>query len=318
MGGPSGEVGFPIYLANAHSQLMYGLADSTAPADPGFSQTMKSIGEAVITGTNPYTSIDSYNADSDLSNFENSIVGFEGVAGSLDAESIWIGFANTAISMLDQIDPNSAVEDTQSDIDADVDAFDVAADTQLARSYNRVASSLQDINAVVSTVFPASLAIMESGHASDVARFRTDRTLEANRNNRSEQVARSATVIQGIAEMIQLESTRVSSQQATVGMRESLNKFTVAARVDETRNNVALNLDETTFDLNAMNAMLSSISAISGIPAVPKGMTSLEQLLSGATTVASLAVSVGAAGGLPFGILTAIGGAFGLDRLARQ
>ena len=112
MGGPSGEVGFPLYMSQIHSDLMYGDFDSGAANDPMFGQNMKAIGEAVITGTNPYTGENSYDPDVDLSNFEGSIVAFEGVAGSIDETSQWLDMAETAISILDRIDPQSTEEDT--------------------------------------------------------------------------------------------------------------------------------------------------------------------------------------------------------------
>mgnify|MGYP001590219436 CR=1 FL=1 len=293
----SGEVGFPEYLRDYQFYLQSGQTDSGAPtAHSGLSTHIISEVNTIITGTNPYEGLAAFDPDSGNSNYLDRVTSYEDEVDSLNPDALFEEYQSIAVNGMSDVIP------TNEDIDAQIEAEKNANLSDLAARVNRFAAGMFDINAVVSTVFPAGLALAESEWAAPFEARRTE--LKAQRDR-----LKLAWVSQSIDQMLRMMVTKVQAQGTTLGLRESFLRFEMASNTDQLRLNAELNALEAQWDLGALLKGLSSISAISGIPAVPEKLTPFQSIVGGLGTVVPLAIGVGTAVGSPVaGVLTAVVG----------
>ena len=293
MGGPSGEVGFPPYLEEYHEQL---LNDGEASGGT-FTSSVQDIADAMLAGANPFSTAAMFNPDAAITTSQDQMDNFTALVDNLDETGLWQEFLQGAIENVEDIVPST------SDVDAEVANFDLQARKELARSWNRFASGMFDINAVINTAFPAGLALIESEYNQNVAKFRTERVLQRNRE-------RTAVIAHSINEMIGLLSLRIQSASGAVQLQETLGRTRIAAKSDQLRGDVAFTVDETWFDMSILERAGGQISAISGIPTMPEKMTKLQAMLAGGFTGAGVGAQIGVwTGSLPLGLLAGVAGA---------
>ena len=303
----SGEVGFPEYLRDFQYYMQTRQIDSGAPTTLVNELTTTDIiseVDSIITGTNPYAGLEAFNPDTGNSNYLRRVESYEDSIDEIDPNDLFDEYEAAAIAGMSDVIPSDA------DIDAQIEAEKNQQLSDLAARTNRFAAGMFDINAVVSTVFPTGLALIESEWAAPFEARRTE--LKAQRDR-----LRLAWVTQSIDQMLRMMTTKLQAEGAAIGLRESYIKFEMASNTDQVRLNAELNAAEAQWDLNALLKGISSVSAISGIPAVPEKLTPFQSIVGGLGTVIPLAITAGTTVGPAAGILTAVVGG-GLVSLANS
>ena len=290
---PSGEVGFPAYLEGFHSELLMG-----APADtavPALSTDVQTIVNSMLAGGNPYDGVASYDPSSHLDMVQEKVDQFESMVLTMDDVTDWDRMVDAAISRVD--DMMSIV-----DVEADVAEFTAAAKNDLARAVNRIAAGFFDINAVVSTAFPSALAIVEADHLHGIARYRTERNLQTQRD-------RTMAILQSVNEMGKFLTMKAQTLQNVANAQLSTAQTSIMSYNDQIKMDLGLQVDEANWELAVLGGGANMMGAIGGIPTMPAKMTPLQQALTGIGNSAGFAVSVGSAtGSFEIGLATMAAG----------
>ena len=290
---PSGEVGFPEYLEGFHSELLMG-----APADtavPALSTDVQTIVNSMLAGGNPYGGVASYDPSSHLDMVQEKVDQFESMVLTMDDVTDWDRMVDAAISRVD--DMMSTV-----DVEADVAEFTAAAKNDLARAVNRIAAGFFDINAVVSTAFPSALAIVEADHLHGIARYRTERNLQTQRD-------RTMAILQSVNEMGKFLTMKAQTLQNVANAQLSTAQTSIMSYNDQIKMDLGLQVDEANWELAVLGGGANMMGAIGGIPTMPAKMTPLQQALTGIGNSAGFAVSVGSAtGSFEIGLATMAAG----------
>ena len=290
---PSGEVGFPEYLEGFHSELLMG-----APADtavPALSTDVQTIVNSMLAGGNPYDGVASYDPSSHLDMVQEKVDQFESMVLTMDDVTDWDRMVDAAISRVD--DMMSIV-----DVEADVAEFTAAAKNDLARAVNRIAAGFFDINAVVSTAFPSALAIVEADHLHGIARYRTERNLQTQRD-------RTMAILQSVNEMGKFLTMKAQTLQNVANAQLSTAQTSIMSYNDQIKMDLGLQVDEANWELAVLGGGANMMGAIGGIPTMPAKMTPLQQALTGIGNSAGFAVSVGSAtGSFEIGLATMAAG----------
>ena len=305
MSGPSGEISFLDYVQETHAMMLYGTDVDTATGINlvGASHNLGSIlitdcGNAdasPLLATNPYSSNNEYDPDTDLSSAQALVDDLITSTGTIDEQSTWSDMLALANDNVDLLLPSD------SDIEAEVAVFAAEAKKQLIQSYNRVSAGFFDINGVVGTAFPAALAQLEASYNNDVNAFRARRLNEARNTH-------TLAITQSISDMISLMQLKMSSKAVSTSAQRSQSMFKIAAKSDQLRADIALDVDEVMFNLNVLRASGNILSAPQGNPVGPKGPTESQRLLSGIGAAISAGATVAQSSGPVAGIATAIAG----------
>jgi len=305
MGGPSGEIKYQPYVQDAHAEMLYG--DTAAAYATGLAGDFDSLNMSfILTDTttgimnvNPYTGIAAYNPDTDLSLAQAAVDSYSGLISSVDETGTWGQMVDAAYAKLDTLLPSTA------QVDSEVTAYEAAAKTQLANSYNRVAAGFSDINGVVGTAMPTALAMLELSFTTDVNRFRAERTHQADKN-------RAQAMLHSIDAMTNLLQTRIQGTATVAGMQIQRSASTIAAKEDQRIADTALSVDETFWRMRALRSGLDVLSGPSGVASGPEGPTKTERIMSGIGNSFAAGAEVGVqSGSLPLGLAV-----FGLGALA--
>ena len=279
MGLPSGEVGFPPYLEKFHSELLMNAdPDSVAPA---LSTDVQTIVNSMLAGGNPYAGAASYDPSGHLDMVQEKVDQFESLVFSMDDVTDWDRMVDAAVSRVD--DMMSTV-----DVEADVAEFAAAAKNDLARAVNRIAAGFFDINAVISTAFPSALAIVEADHLHGIARYRTERNLQTQRD-------RTIAILQSVSEMAKLFTIKAQTMQNVANAQLATAQTSIMTYNDQIKMDLGLQIDEANWDMTVLGSGANMMGAISGIPTMPAKLTPLQQALTGVANAAGFAVTVGGA-----------------------
>lgn len=287
-GGNAGKVAYPAYIQTFHGNI---LGDGTTTA------AVKDIDGHIadlLTGTNPYAGVTAHDPDADITTIQTRTTVFADVVDGIDEQGTWSAMIDEVTSRLDDILPSL------SDIDTEVTEFEAQSRNNLAQSYNRITAGLFDINAVISTAFPSALAVVEDGFATDVSRFRAER---------QQQVQRERTLIiqQSVNSMINLLNLRVTGTAGSVTAQDGTSKTRIAALADQINQDLAYDVDEAYWKLDAVLKGGSGIGLISGLAAGQKGPTKIQSILGGAAIGAGIGIQAGiATGSLGIGVATAL------------
>ena len=293
MGGQAGQVGFPAYLEEFHDEVL------TGSAAPSLSSDVQTVMNSLFSGGNPYTGVASYNPDEALQLSQDSVNRFVSTVKGIRETSTWNRFVDVVMGRINEILPSA------NDIDEDVQAFDVQSMGDLARSYNRVTAGFRDINAVVSTAFPTALALLENDHNNQVARYRTERMLQRNRE-------RALVFIQSVEQIYKIMALRMTGEMNLVSAQDGVSRFKIGAKMDQIRGDVGFQHDETMWDLSILQEGAGVIGAMSGIPPVSKKLSPLQSIVSGALTGLTFGMQAGiATGSFEIGAIGALVGAVG-------
>ena len=293
--GPSGEVAFPPYIERYHEEIMTSDAD-----DPSFTTDMLKVTNALLAaGANPYENFAIYNPDGDLDNIQTRMDTYNLLVDGMNELSAWEQMLDQVLERIDDIIPTSA------EVETDVSAFDENSQDDLARAYNRVTATMRDINAVHGTAFPGVLAMLENKQQNVVASYRAQRNLQASKE-------KALVVLQSIDEMVRLLGLRVQASGTAVTYQGNVAQTKIAAKVDQIKQDIALTVDESFWDVTVLQQGASIMSAASGAPAGAKAPNLLQSTLSGAFAGASAGVQFGMmTGNLQLGVLTTILGLAG-------
>ncbi len=275
----AGEIAYPGYIQGFHS---YALMDTAADGD--FAGTLAASMffddtnalEEMVTLQNaaPYANQNTYDPDTELEATEDEIGSYRAFVEGIDPEDTWSDFVDTALSQVGRlVDPG--------DVEGDVDAFRIKSETSLARSYARVSATFSDINAVVSTAYPTSLALLEMEHNDRVAEFASSRQSQASQD-------RSKMAALAIGQLTALFSAKMQAKAGTVTFTDSFNRMKIAAKTDQTLADLALDIDETLWDWSILQRGTNLIGAMQGISTVPTPLTQTQKLLGGFATAVGL------------------------------
>lgn len=283
MSGPAGQVGFPTYLEDFHEEVL------TGGATPALTSDVQTVVNAMLAGGNPYEGVASYNPDDELDMTQEVLTKFANTVDSINEYSSWNMMADTVLERMTEVIPGNE------DIDEDVTAFQVQAQNDLARSYNRVTAAFRDVNGVVGNAMPTAIALLEVDFNNQVARYRTERMLQRSRE-------RAIVFLQSVDSIYRILALRVQSQQALTGTQDVVTRFKIGAKMDQIKSDIGLQVDEATWDLSILQDGAGVIGAMSGIPPVSKKLTPLQSILSSAFTGASMGMMMGPQGALLGGI----------------
>jgi len=216
MGAQSGEVAYPAYIGNFHSQLLMGEtyepldSDGVANIYPDFSgaYNMEYLVKAALDLQNPYTGVNAFDPYNDLSNLSNRMEIFSQLADLIDEQDLWTDSMQLALqhvetylpglSDLSNVNNLTELRLKMGSFEGFLDNFEVVLDglsvevsahrsellQNLARSYNHIAGGLFDINGVVSSVSHVAFANLEAEFNRDMQRFQQDREFQLNQQKR--------------------------------------------------------------------------------------------------------------------------------------
>ena len=229
MGGPTGKITFPPQLEAFHQgqtdpatntslESMLGKADFSTGGPSSIDITlMTTLATMMDTGGNPFANVNAFNPDVILSKTEDRIDAFVSLAETIDQSADWEEMCLTALTRAGDI---IAVDE----LETEVANFESKSEGELARGYNSITSQFFDINAVVSTAFPAGLASLEEQHRGNVSRFRTERTVQRARE-------RSFVVMQSINNMVQLFSLKIQAGSGAAQLQQQSGFQKIAVRI---------------------------------------------------------------------------------------
>lgn len=312
MGGPTGKVSFPAGLAEFHqgtpaaglplaAKSMLGVADFSAATGAAIIDIdlMSTLVTMMDTGGNPFASVNAFNPDTILSKTEDRVDAFVSLAETIDQSADWEAMCLTALNRADSILAADELE-------VEVANFESKSEGELARGYNRITAGFFDINAVVSTSFPAGLASLEEQHRANVSRFRTERTVQRARE-------RSFVVMQSISDMVQLFSLKIQAESGAAQLQQQSGFQKIAVKDSQTATDVGFNVDESNYNLETLKSGSTVLAALNNAPIVPKGLTRAQSALSGLTAGAGFGINIGiATGNFGIGAIGAlVGGALG-------
>lgn len=358
MGSPSGEIGFPEHVQDFHDEFLSGAG---APAvDTHIDDAVQTL----IT-TNPYDSLAPYDPAAALGT--SGTAGAEKLTSTLDAELVeldtmvtalshktdWAGMVTKALGKLEgAIEDSEEVRELRRSREVNYEAAQNAADlldsaaveqlmtstrnrmgTGLAQSYSRFTAGMFDINAVVSTVFPAGMAMLEADHTATIGNIEAtlqQRALEQaivqsgfediEIERMTKNLAREKLVflLQSVETMANMQRLAVSSKTAWVQQYDAAIRLTMGAHSDEARLQIEYDLREAYNDLDVLLKGLGGLGAVNGIPTVPKELTPFQSVVSALGASASLGLTAAsalgpAAGVAAFGVSSIFGVLGALD-----
>ncbi len=283
MSGQSGSVAWPSYIMGTHSQMLFGETITTDEIAPtvtlNFDTNMMEIFQDAYAEGNPYASVEAYDPTSDLATVQTELTALKSVVTAIGEETTWTSMLEAVIADLGDIYP-----DTASDITADIAAFTTQEDLTLANATNRVAATYFDINAVTSTAFPASLAILESQHAANIASYTTQRRLSVNKE-------RAQTILQAMSNMTNLLQLRMQGYTSIVQMQDGVVRNRIIAENDYTTLDADMAASGITWDLDLIDKAAGVMAAPTGVPSMTRGMTDKQQQQMEGLTIAGVGLS---------------------------
>lgn len=287
----AGDVSFPEYLSDTHSYFMLGAVDAGTgfslfdPTSAGVNTLPSSVlreTSTLLSGTNPFEAIEAHDPDMGISLYNARLEEYDSLVNALDPLVDWDAMSDAGITVMDLAVPTNA------EIDAEIEADKAANLADLGRRINRISAGFFDINAVISTAFPAAQAIAESEWAAQwTARGAAMKT-------QRDQI-RATVYTQAVDQMLQLTITRIQAYGTTLNARDNLVKYETAAKTDQARLNAEFNVQEATWDFNALLKGAGAISVIQGIPVVAERLTPFQSVLGTLGTVIPLALSIASA-----------------------
>ena len=287
MPGPSGEIKYQDYIQKTHANMMFGANDDAIGTTLDlFITNLHNMADILtdadegLLSLNPYTSVVSYNPDTDLSQAQSTVNSFSALVSEIDEISTWNTMVDAAFDKLSKLLPDT------SQVDSEVTSYEAAAKTQLANSYNRVAAGFFDINGVVGTAFPSALAMLELSFTTDVNRFRAERTHQADKN-------RAMVMAQAVDSMTRLLQTKLQGSANTVNMQGRQAGMTIAAKEDQRIADTNLSVDETFWRMRALRSGLDVLKGPAGVAAGPEGPSKFDRIMSGVLTSFSMAGQLG-------------------------
>lgn len=290
--GPSGQVKYPTYIETCHQEVLSYSATLT--------YGMMDLVELALTGTNPYTSKNSADADTPIAAVSTETAAFKTLTGAIDAETTWAALVDNVTTKI-----NTIVSE-QGSIDDEVAAYAAGLSTDLAKSYNRITGVFFELNAVDSSAFAGGLGIIESAYLQDVAKYRAIRTADKMKD-------RTQVYLQSVQAMTTLLTLKVQAYQTVVQLTDNYARIAVGLKNDETKTDIEFRMKEYLWDLDVLSKGAALIGATSGIPAF-KEPAPLDRMLMYASTFASMGTGLLSAGMMPMnnmmGLLPFIGGLF--------
>ena len=270
--GNVGQVGFPVNIADFHSEMLEGRPDIGAGGDPSlltdYQAEFNSL-HGAANNSNPYNSLAAYDPSSDASwgamstrqtalntvvdavtttQTVSSVTTTPGitvdfdVGSDVDAEDTegWDDIIHSAIATAEELIPIDT-----SHVNNQVSAFRKSSKIDLAQGYNRIMGGLTDINGVIQTAAPTQLAILELLHAARVDEYqaRTQNELELQgRTARAQFVSNAANSMVG---MMQVKTARYAAMDSED--RTAIEAKDLKLRSDE----VELHKETAEFDADA-------------------------------------------------------------------
>lgn len=275
-----GEVDFPPYLKEFHSIALTGSTFLNVENNP---ETYISFGTSIdeevtnIVGNNPLESMQAFNPDTVLTEMDTRLSTFTTTADAIDPEDDWEGFVDTVLSRVDEL------VSSDDDIEEEVETFEEVSRRNLAKAYSRFDAGMFDINAVVSSVFPAGRALIEAEYNHDVSRFRSERRGQRNRE-------RAMLIMQSVDAMKSIYFQKLSMAINAFQLTTENARMEIGAKTDQSRIEASYRIDEAMWNLRALNQGAGVIATMSGIPTVQPPMTPLQVLAGGLTTTAGVAI----------------------------
>lgn len=311
-GGGSGEVGYPQYLERFHKILMGGtLANFDTPdtvygASGGkldFGTSMEAEIYSMVNAGNPYIGVKAYNPGTVLSTLDFARQEIEYNYKNIRPETDWVRYFSLAKRVLDDLN----VFSTQDEIDEQVDNFTADSLKDLARSYNRVAGPMYEQGASLGTVMPQAFSMLEIERNKDIARFRTERIIAAQKD-------KAGMYLSASRDLLNLRELKNSAAQQAFAAAQQTVSTVVAAKSDQLEKDVELEVNEATWDLETLLHGSSVIGAIGNIPLAPKKPSSSSKAIAGVGMVAAGAAkgfATGGPAGAGAGAAAGLLGAFG-------
>lgn len=286
MGGPAGKVGFPAYLEFYHRNLLGVDGNSTPAWDNGYGTYMFRhwLESALDAGSSPYTGASAFEPDEDLQDVQDRLDMFEALVQAQDPTTDWQNFSNTAFVAAE------ILFGTDSDINAEADAFEQAQLPSFMRSVSRMTGGMADINAVMGSAFVLGLAGMERDFQSQVSAYRSKVLLD-------KKASRVQFIANSVDEMVRLQGLLYDTHRAATAMQAEVSKAHILAKTDEQEQNLEYDIQDAQWELSLFKHAGSMLSAISGIPTVPPQLTKRQQALSTALTLGGIGLQAFAAFG---------------------
>ena len=255
-------------------------ADIMATPTPTNYRTMALTVPGLITAMaaedNPYTFAEFYNPDNEVNELDERYRSFVGCIATLDEFSLWRRMIDEVSDRVDDI-----LGDTDDETELSVDAFKEKAKDRLFESKQRIMAGMFDINAVVSTAFPAALALGEDQYLNDVDSYEADLNLK-------EKTQRALVYGQAVESMSRLLQLRVAGQQTTVEIAKQKGLFDIAAYTDYVKDNLDADVEGAFWQTSILTRNGSALQLGAGIAPAQGQLSRKQEVLTGIFNTASL------------------------------
>ena len=252
-------------------------AIATTPANyRTMALTVPGLVTAMAAEDNPYTFAEFYNPDDEIDELDARYRSFVGCVTSLDEFSLWRRMIDEVSDRVDDI-----LGETDNETELSVEAFKEKAKDRLFESKQRIMAGMFDINAVISTAFPAALALGENQYLNDVDSYEADLNLK-------EKTQRALVYSQAVESMSKMLQLRIAGQQTAIEAARQKGLFDIAAYTDYVKDNLDADVEGAFWQTSILTRNGSALQLGAGIAPAQGQLSRRQERLTNIAAGASL------------------------------